>query len=95
MAALAELVAFAVRLLGIWLVVRFVAQGLRRLGGARPPSAAGPDGGAVVQDLVRDRVCNTFLPREHALSAVVQGREEHFCSPACRDRALASASRAS
>jgi hypothetical protein len=38
--------------------------------------------------LVRDRVCNTFLPRERALVAVVDGREEHFCSTACRDRAL-------
>lgn len=40
--------------------------------------------------LVRDRVCNTFLPRDVALTARVGGREEHFCSAACRDRALAS-----
>jgi hypothetical protein len=38
--------------------------------------------------LVRDRVCNTFLPRERALVAVIDGREAHFCSAACRDRAL-------
>jgi hypothetical protein len=42
-------------------------------------------------DLVRDRVCNTFLPRARALPAVVGGREEHFCSVACRDRALSMA----
>lgn len=40
-------------------------------------------------DLVRDRVCNTFLPRERALSAFVGGHEEHFCSVACRDQAKA------
>ena len=40
-------------------------------------------------DMVRDRICNTFLPRERAVSAVVGGRQMHFCSPACRDRALA------
>jgi hypothetical protein len=57
------------------LVVRFVANlmvGLR----SEPPAA-----------LVRDRVCNTFLPRDRALTVVVAGREEHFCSAACRDRA--------
>jgi hypothetical protein len=41
--------------------------------------------------MVRDRVCNTFLPRQRALRAVVGGREEHFCSAACRDRALHTA----
>jgi hypothetical protein len=37
-------------------------------------------------------VCDTFLPRSRALMAVVDGREQHFCSPACRERARASAS---
>ena len=57
------------------IAVRFVANllvGLR----SEPPAP-----------LVRDRVCNTFLPRDRALVRVVDGREEHFCSAACRDRA--------
>ena len=45
------------------------------------------------RELVRDRVCNTFLPRDRALRAMVHGHEEHFCSPACRDRALVSPAR--
>ncbi len=40
------------------------------------------------RDLVRDRVCNTFLPKDRALTTIVRGREEHFCSVACRDQAL-------
>ena len=44
-------------------------------------------------ELVRDSVCNTFLPRERALKAWVFGREQHFCSAACRDRALGAAAR--
>ena len=40
-------------------------------------------------DMVRDRICNTFVPRERALTELVGGREMHFCSAACRDRALA------
>jgi hypothetical protein len=70
---------------------RFVAgviQG-QRGEGADPGRPAAREG-----ELVRDRVCNTFLPRESALRATVEGREEHFCSPLCRDRALAGVLRA-
>jgi hypothetical protein len=45
------------------------------------------------RELVRDRVCNTFLPKDRALTAMVRGHEEHFCSPACRDRALVTPAR--
>ncbi len=38
--------------------------------------------------MVRDRVCNTFLPRDRAVSAVVDGREDYFCSDRCRAQAL-------
>ena len=53
-----------------------------------PPAPSAP---AVGGELVRDRVCNTFLPRERALSATIDGQVEHFCSAACRDQALAGA----
>ena len=59
------------------LVVRFFAHVLAGMRSA-PPAA-----------LVRDRICNTFLPRDRALTLVVEGREEHFCSATCRDRAAA------
>ena len=58
------------------LVVRFAAHVRAGMRGPEPPAP-----------LVRDRVCNTFLPRDRALSVLVDGREEHFCSSACRDRA--------
>ena len=45
------------------------------------------------RELVRDRVCNTFLPRDRALTVTVRGHEEHFCSAACRDQALVSPAR--
>ena len=74
------LVRFAALLLLVRIGVRFVG-GL--LEGLREPEAGRTD-----VEMVRDRVCNTFLPRHRALKATVRGREEHFCSPACRDRAL-------
>jgi YHS domain-containing protein len=41
--------------------------------------------------MVRDRVCDTFVPRERALSAMVNGHEEYFCSERCRSQALRAA----
>lgn len=39
--------------------------------------------------MVRDRICQTFLPKSRALT-VRQGEEEHFfCSDACRSAFLA------
>jgi hypothetical protein len=75
------IVRFLVILFLIRLALRFVA-GLVRRGQPRRTRAAGG------VDMVRDRMCNTFLPRDRALHLVLAGREEHFCSAECRDRAL-------
>ena len=66
-------------LLVVRLVLRFVAAVVQGYQGAPRREAA--------TDMVRDRVCDTFLPRSRALVAVVDGREQHFCSAKCRDRA--------
>ena len=47
------------------------------------------------EDLVLDRVCSTHVPRSRALVARIDGHEEHFCSTACREKALAAVPRAS
>lgn len=92
MPLLALLVRAAFLLILARLLMRFVGavvEGYRGDAGRRAPRQAG---GAA---LVRDRVCNTFVPRERALKAEIAGREEHFCSAACRDKALLEARRAS
>jgi hypothetical protein len=73
------------RFLAFLLLIRFVLRALALWLRPRPASAKPPAG--LVHDLVRDRVCNTFVARERAVIAVVNGREEHFCSTACRDKA--------
>lgn len=78
-------------LLLVRLVVRWLASLARPLPEAGPARAASQGKG----ELVRDRICNTFVPRERSISARVDGREERFCSTACRDRALAAVTRAS
>jgi hypothetical protein len=94
-AVLVRLLVFAVRVLGLLFLARLL---FGALGGRAPqassrgPRAAEPPASP---DLVRDRVCNTFIPRDRAVRAIVGHREEYFCSAACRDRALADAPRAS
>jgi uncharacterized protein len=72
------------RVVVILFVVRLVLRVIAEL--IRPaihrPAERSPQGA----DMVRDRVCNTFIPRDRALRAVVAGREEFFCSPECRRR---------
>jgi len=90
MVVLVRILRFLVLLFIVRLVLRLVADWLRpHVAPATKPAANVP------RELVRDRICNTFLPRGRALIATVAGRDEHFCSPACRDRALAQASAAS
>jgi len=84
----------------LWLViVRTVLRVVARLFGA-PGASARPSAGSrpplrPAEDLVRDRVCNTYVPRSRALVATIGGREEHFCSAACRDEARAAVPRVS
>jgi hypothetical protein len=70
------------------LVRAFAPQAARRASSSRREVRA-------PEDLVLDRVCQTHVPRSRALVARVEGREEHFCSVACRDKAMAAVARAS
>ena len=81
---LVRLIRFLVILFLVRLALRFVAAVVEGYRGSR---AAEPRA-RTTTEMVRDRVCDTFLPRSRALVATVAGREQHFCSPACRDRAL-------
>jgi uncharacterized protein len=38
--------------------------------------------------MVKDEICNTYLPKEDTLKEVVEGKEYYFCSKECRDKFL-------
>jgi YHS domain-containing protein len=38
------------------------------------------------EEMVRDPVCQLYLPRVEAIRRKVQGREYFFCSPGCLDK---------
>jgi YHS domain-containing protein len=70
-------------------LVAWLARGL-----LRPRRGAAPAGGRVgptsePQKMVRDRVCNTFLPESRALSLTAGGQTHFFCSERCRQSFLA------
>jgi uncharacterized protein len=83
----------------LWLLlVRFVLRAFASAFGTPRTAVPGPRERPQVrapEDLVLDRVCHTYVPRSHAITGRVSGREEWFCSAACRDKALASVTRAS
>ncbi len=77
----------------LWLVF-FIGLGwlIRRVFGRRPADqapqpAAGP--ARKTGSLVRDRVCNTYLPKARALTESRGGEEHFFCSERCRGIFLA------
>jgi YHS domain-containing protein len=89
-------IVFFVQLLFWLMVIRLVLRGLARLfAGAPVRSRPAPAPPRQIEDLVRDPVCHTHVPRSRAVSAMIAGREEHFCSADCRDKAKAAVARAS
>jgi uncharacterized protein len=78
------------RILALLLLVRLVARfvwGIVRGYRGGMPRRPQPPSSLTSVPLVRDSVCNTFIPRERALRAVIDGQEQFFCSPECRERA--------
>lgn len=81
------------RLLVLLAAGLFLAWWLRRLvagfasNGKHRASPAG--GERQAEPMVRDRVCNTFLPRSRALIEHVGPEEFFFCSERCRGTFLA------
>ena len=93
---LLRILQFLFWLLLLRLLVRAVTRAFAPDAG-RPRAAPGPTRREVhaPEDLVLDRVCRTHVPRSRALVARIDGRDEHFCSAACREKALAAVPRAS
>jgi hypothetical protein len=81
-----SLLRFLVVLFCLNVIVRFLVRLWRAVATPTHAPREAPRSGVT---LVRDRVCNTFLPQERALRAAVGGREEYFCSEGCRSRAMA------
>ncbi len=40
--------------------------------------------------MIKDDICNTYLPREEAIKEIREGKEYFFCSKECRQKFLES-----
>jgi uncharacterized protein len=70
------------------LLVWFLYRSVRRLmsGGdkvGKRPAPKGPD--QVIDVMVQDPQCGTYLPKHEAIKAFVKDQERYFCSESCRD----------
>lgn len=66
-----------------YLLVRLLFPRLR---GPRETGRQAPTG--IAEEMVRDPVCQLYLPRSEAIRRKVQGRDHFFCSPGCLDKFL-------
>ena len=80
---------------GVLLLIRLGVRVLAQAFATATRPVARPTTQVPAREMVRDRVCNTYVPRDRALVERLQGREEFFCSAACRDRARDELRRAS
>jgi YHS domain-containing protein len=83
--ALIRLLSLAALAVAGWWIARWLRP-------ARPRKQPGRGTAQVSEEsMVRDRVCNTFLPRSRALETRVDDETHYFCSEACRRRFLEGA----
>lgn len=68
----------------VYIIYRLL-QFFRALGKVKKPSQPlkRPSG-----MMVKDEICNTYLPKEDALKEIFQGKEFYFCSKECRQKFL-------
>jgi uncharacterized protein len=73
---------WAVIIYFLYLVWRFIRTPRKR------PSRRENRSKSLPQMMVKDEVCNTYLPVQDAIKEVYQGREYYFCSRECRQKFL-------
>ena len=77
-----RLIYYAILAYAIYALFRFFLNLGQKSRAARPR----PHGAPVSGVMVKDDVCNTYVPVEDALREVVDGQEHYFCSEECRTK---------
>jgi YHS domain-containing protein len=70
-------------LLLAYLFFRIVKAVFSLLGGGDQELKRGRDEEKVIDEMVQDPSCKTYIPRREAIRKVVQGQEYFFCSKEC------------
>jgi YHS domain-containing protein len=71
----------------IWLLYRLVLTWIkgRAQSGSEDTAARAPDG---LHEMVQDKICQVYLPRNQALMLKQDGQEHFFCSVECKNKFL-------
>jgi len=81
----------------IYLLWRTIISSPARISSSRGATVEGetPGGKRVIDagDMVKDPVCNTYIPVENAIKENIEGKTYYFCSPECRDKFIKSRSK--
>jgi YHS domain-containing protein len=67
-------------------VTRFFLSPFRRSRPTPKGTVVGADGAPVIDVMVKDPVCGTYLPKSDAVSARIGGETLYFCSKQCLSR---------
>jgi YHS domain-containing protein len=76
------------RLLAYFFIALAVYIFLRILFPSRRAVRRDPKRASLTKTMVKDEVCNIYLPRDEAIRESWNGRDFFFCSPACREKFL-------
>jgi uncharacterized protein len=66
-------------------VIYLVLKSFRSLGRRPQPAQRRPRSSGV---MVKDEVCDTYVPREEAIRETIDGKEYYFCSKECHKKFL-------
>lgn len=81
--SLLRIIFYAVLFYLIYQLIRFF-QAIYKATKPSPPKKTLPG------IMVKDEICNTYIPKEDAIREVYQGREYFFCSKECQQKYLES-----
>jgi YHS domain-containing protein len=80
-----------VRILIIVLLAFFLYRVVRRALESISPPRKEPDG--VIDEMVQDPQCKTYVPKRDARRKVINGAEHYFCSRECEEKFLVESKR--
>ena len=73
----------------VYILYRLLVGPRKKPEDSAPHGYKGNHGGAVDDVLVKDPVCNTYIPRRQAIALLHEHRTYYFCSDTCRKTFLA------
>lgn len=74
-----------VRLILIVVLIFIIYQLVRGLLGQKKQIRR-KDDNKVIDEMVQDPVCKTYIPRRQAVKVLLKGREYNFCSESCAEK---------